>query len=131
MKNNNNFAFVHIKEKDNSPVIFDMTKVGFTANPVAILTTIKEIKGSLDTFKKLPNHKEVFKNVLFNIGKSYNNLDYIFEHRNSTTKKNWEDFNNDCVLYCCYRYLYNNKELPIMTEKEREEKGIDLFAIKV
>ena len=125
-------AAIYIKDDTkDSPVVFDMTKVGFVKNPLVIMTTMNEVNDTIQRLKTFNSieRDNLIKSILRNIGLRYNNLDYIYKNKDGSHKEIWDDFNIDCIIYCCYRYLFNNVNLPIMSQNDIKEKGLSLFAI--
>jgi len=120
---NNDGAYVRVPDGE-APLVFDMNRAGMKTHKVFIMTSTDQVSECLKSFRESPadENKYVFRSILANLGKSYNNLDVIYKNRGIT--KDWENFTADCVMYCCYRHLYYKADLPILDKQELDAKKI-------
>ena len=127
--NHNYIKYTTKKIKPNDELlILDMTKIGFTKNPVLVMTSFIEMGDSMKLFREIKKDKQqskyIFNRILKNIMKSYNNLDNIYDEN----KKEWDDFCSNCVLYCAGMKVLYDRNIP-MYEYTNENIKIERVAV--
>lgn len=120
-------AMTEVCGDDDSPVLLDMSKAGLQDKPVLVLTTMNQINLAIERMRTMDS--TWFFNLLQSLGKSYQNLDYIYRYKDDKTSEAWNSFNADCVLYCAYRHFRYKQDLPIMSEEDKEKFGIKIEVV--